>query len=110
MAEPPELWAFAVANFVIFGFGAVLTAISFVAYQRSGRQATFRVSTLGFAFVTAGGVVEPVYEFGLKGDYHLGGRELLAVQAVEGVLIGAGLALLFYSIYRYNTAPPAEPA
>jgi cbb3-type cytochrome oxidase subunit 3 len=103
MAEPPELWTFAASSLLLFVFGAVLTGISYVAYRRNGRHATFRLSTLGFALVTAGGLVEPVYQSVLKGDYHLTGRELLAMQTVEGALIGAGLGLLFYSIYRYNT-------
>lgn len=102
MSEPPELWTFAAANLLTFAFGAILTGLSYLAYRSSGRTETFRNAALGFGLVTVGGAAEPVYQLLLKGDYHLGGRELLAVQTVEGALIGLGLGLLFYSIYRHG--------
>lgn len=101
MAEPPEFWAFLLANLVLGLFGGVLTALSFTAYRRNGKT-SFRNATLGFAFVTLGGSVEPIYQLPVKGSYELGGREMLALQSVEGILIGLGLALLFFSIYAYE--------
>lgn len=102
MAEPPELWTFAVANLITFGFGATLTSLSYYAYRSSNRTPSYLLSTVGFGLLTVGGMAEPVYQLGLKGDYHLSGRELLALQTAEGLLIAIGLGLLFYSIYVHD--------
>lgn len=102
MAEPPEMWAFLLTTLIKLGFGGILTALSFVAYRSMTRNRSFLTSTVGFGLITAGGVSEAVYQLVLKGDYRLDGRELLAIQAFEGLLTGIGLGLLFYSIYRHN--------
>lgn len=104
MADPPELWTFVAANLIVFGFGSLLTALSFIAYYSRSTSRTFRDATIGFGLITFGGVVEPVYQLGLKGDYHLAGRELLALQTAEGILMALGLGMLFYSIKGYNSA------
>lgn len=98
MAEPPELWTFLVFNLIVLIFGAILAAFSYATYRRSHRE-RFRHATIAFGLVTLGGLIEPVYQLVVKDDYRLAGRELLAVQSVEGLLMGAGLALLLYSIY-----------
>lgn len=100
VAEPPEFWAFVASNLFVFGSGAILTVLSFRAYRRSNTTA-FRTASAGFALITVGALVEAVYEVGIRGSYHLGGRELLMLHTVEGVLIGAGLMGLFYSLKRY---------
>ena len=102
MAEPPELWTFTAANLVMFGFGATLTTLSYYAYRSTGRQPSYFLSTLGFGLITVGGLAEPVYQLGLKGDYHLSGREMLAVQTAEAMLTALGLGLLFYAIYAHD--------
>lgn len=103
MAEPPELWAFLVANLFVFSFGATLTTLSYYAYRSSGRRSSFRLSTVGFGILTIGGVVEPLYQLGIRGDYSISGRELLLLQSIEGVFVAFGLGLLFYSIYIHNS-------
>lgn len=108
MAEPPELWTFLVANLFVFGFGATLTSLSYYAYRVNGRKPSFRLSTIGFGVLTIGGVVEPIYQLGLKGDYSISGRELLALQTMEGIFVAIGLGLLFYSIYIHNTGSTEE--
>jgi hypothetical protein len=102
MANPPELWTFTIANFVTFGLGSILTALSFYAYRTNGRRRSLRDATVGFGFLTLGMVVEPVYQLGFRGDFRLNGRELLALQTIEGVLLSLGLGLLFYSIYVHG--------
>lgn len=109
MAEPPEFWTFTVANVLMFGFGATLTTLSYYAYRSTGRKPSYFRSTLGFGLITIGGLAEPIYQLGLKGDYHLGGRELLALQTAEALLTGLGLGLLFYAIYIHDPGRP-EPA
>lgn len=108
MGEPPELWAFVLANVFIFGFGATLTTLSYYAYRVNGRKPSFRLSTIGFGVLTVGGVVEPLYQLGMRGDYAVSGRELLALQSIEGVFFAVGLGLLFYSIYIHDAGPEAR--
>lgn len=108
MAEPPEVWTFAAANVVSFVFGAVLTGVSYLAYRYRGRSASFLYATLGFGTITAGGLAEPVYQLGFKTDNTASGRELLALQTIEGLLVAAGLGLLFYSIYEYDRRVGSE--
>ena len=102
MDKSPELWACILANTVLFLIASVLTALSYLAYRRSDGQSSYRFATIGFGFVVLGGLVEPVYLFGVRGDYNLQETELLALQAGEGVLIALGLGLLFYAITRHN--------
>lgn len=103
MAEPPELWTALLVNVAIALFGGVLTMLSYTSYQRTNRR-SFRNATLGFAFITLGGTVEPFYQILFRQSYSLGQRELLALQTVEGLLIAIGLALLFYSIFSFNSS------
>lgn len=102
MAEPPEFWTYVIANFTMFGFGVVLTGLSFFAYRADSTRRSLRNATVGFGFLTVGGLVAPVYQLGLKGEYSLSGRELLVVQSVEGLFLAAGLGMLFYSVYHYS--------
>ncbi|MFB6135440.1 MAG: hypothetical protein ABEJ04_01650 [Halobacteriaceae archaeon] len=102
MAEPPELWTFVVTNLFVFGFGSVLTVLSFLVYWKRGHRTAFRDATVGFACVTASGLVAPVYQLFIRQGYDLDGRELLTVQTVEGAFLALGLGVLFYSIYRYQ--------
>lgn len=103
MAEPPELWSFLVANLFVFAFGATLTTLSYYAYRTSDRRASYRLSTIGFGVLTIGGVVEPLYQLGYRTDYQISGRELLALQSLEGAFVAIGFGLLFYSIYIHNS-------
>jgi hypothetical protein len=98
MADPPEFWVFVAANVFVLLVGTSLTALSTAAYRRTGR-ATLGYAALGFGLVTVGGVGESVYELGIRGTYEIGGRELLLLHSVQSILIGVGLATLFYSVW-----------
>lgn len=100
MAEPPELWAFVLASSLLFVAGGVLTALSYRAYLRL-QQRTLRLASAGFALVTLGGLLELLYQFGFRQDYHLDGRELLALQTAESLTITAGLVIIFYALVRH---------
>lgn len=102
MAEPPEFWTFVLTNFMMFGFGIVLTALSYLAYRANETRRSLRNATIGFGLLTVGGLVAPAYQLGVRGTYELGGRELLVVQSVEGLFLASGLGMLFYSIYRHS--------
>ncbi|MFC6824105.1 hypothetical protein [Halopelagius fulvigenes] len=111
MSKPPELWAFVIANTGLFVASGVLTALSYVAYRQSGGDSSYRTAALGFGFVVLGGLVEPVYQLGVKGgDYSLTGSELLVLQSGEGALITLGLGLLFWAIVNHPGSASAAEA
>lgn len=110
MSELARLGMFLMANVLQFTVGAVITGLSYLVYRSSGGKTAFRNSTLGFLLITIGGVLAPVYQIWIKGDYSISGRELLELQILEGTLITVGLALLLYSIYGFNTRPKRVPA
>lgn len=101
MAEPPEFWTFLASNVLLLLLGGVLTFLSYQAYKRNRENRSFLWAMAGFSAITLGALVEAIYELGIRGSYELGGRELLALHTVEGVLIAVGLGALFYSLTRY---------
>lgn len=101
MAEPPEFWLFVASNLVVLLLGGILTVLSATALRRSPGNQAFRGAVVGFGAITLGTVVEAIYELGIRKSYHLGGRELLFLHTVEGVLVAIGLAALFYSLQQY---------
>lgn len=103
MAEAPEFWTYVITNFMMFGFGIVLTGLSYFAYRADRSRPSLRNATIGFGLLTIGGLVAPVYQLGIRGAYSLSGRELLAVQSVEGLFLAAGLGTLFFSIYHHSS-------
>lgn len=98
--QPPEFWSFISVSLLVFVFGGILTAISFVAYRRE-RKRSLQGASLGFLFVTASGVVGVVYQIFIERSYYLGGVELLRLQTIEGVLLALGFLTLLYSVYQY---------
>lgn len=104
MAEPLEFWTYVLTNFMMFGFGLMLTGLSYFAYRTDKTRFALRNATIGFGLLTIGGLVAPLYQIGYKTQYQLDGRELLAIQSVEGLFLAAGLGMLFYSIYRYSNS------
>ncbi|MFB6310977.1 MAG: hypothetical protein ABEH64_07320 [Salinirussus sp.] len=103
MSNPPELWAFIIANIIGAGLAFLMTLLSFLAYRATNRSQSFRSATIGFGLLTLGTMVEPMYQLILRGDYNLSGRELLGLQSVEAVLLGLGFGVLFYSIYVHSS-------
>lgn len=100
VSEPAELWLFVFSNVLLLVAGGGLTVLSYRAYVRTRRRA-FAAALGGFGTVTFGALVEAIYELGIRGSYELSGRELLALHTVEGLLIAAGLAALYYSLTQY---------
>lgn len=99
----PELWAFVLANVGLFLVSSVLTGLSYLAYRRNDGGPAFKFASIGFGLVVLGGLVEPLYQLVVRGDYNVTGSELLLLQTGEGVLIAGGLGVLFYAITRHTT-------
>lgn len=106
MTRPPELWAFILANALLFLTGCLLMALSFFAYYQHPRESSYRYSTIGFAFIVLGGLISPVYRLGIRSDYHLNASQRLLLQSGEGILLAVGLGLLFYAITRHGAGSP----
>lgn len=100
MAEPPELWTFVASNVLILATGGTMTILSLRAYLRS-RNTSFGTAMAGFGLITVGGIIDIIYELGIRNSYELPGRELLALHTVQGVVIAAGLATLFVSLRQH---------
>jgi hypothetical protein len=100
MSDPPEFFLFILANLFVLSIGTALTALSLATYRRHGNP-THRVGAVAFGAITLGGVADAIYELGVRGSYEITGRELLALHSVESILIGAGLASLFYALRYY---------
>ena len=106
--DEPELWAFVLANASLFVVSSVLTGLSYLAYRRSDSRASYRFASLGFGLVVLGGLVEPLYQLVVRGDYNITGGELLLLQTGEGFLIASGLGILFYAITHHRTGTSAS--
>lgn len=105
MGNPPELWAFILANTGVFLISGLLVGLSYVAYRRSDGQPSYLLTAVGFGFVMLGGLVEPLYQLVIRGDNVINHTELLWLQSGEGVFIASGLGILYYAIARH---PPAS--
>ena len=110
--------AILVVNGLVFLFGCAMTGLSLAAYRATDGRGSYRWSTAGFAFITVGCVIEPVFQYGIRRDWDISGIELLYLQAMEGTFLALGLGILFVSIYRHGrgrSTPgtervPTEPA
>lgn len=91
-----------VVNGLVFLFGCAMTGLSLAAYRATDGNDSYRWSTVGFALITVGCVVEPVFQYGIRRDWEITGVELLYLQAMEGAFFALGLGILFVSIYRYG--------
>ncbi|GAB3672779.1 DUF7521 family protein [Halopiger thermotolerans] len=102
-SNPPELWAFIIANTLLFVISSVLVVLSYAAYRQSDDRTSYLTATIGFVAVVLGGLVEPGYQLVVRGDFNIDGTELLWLQTAEGLLIAAGLGLIFYAVTHHGS-------
>lgn len=106
--DKPELWAFVLANASLFVAASVLAGLSYLAYRRSDGGSSYKFASIGFGSIVLGGLVEPLYQLVVLGDYNITGTELLLLQTGEGLLIASGLGILFYAITSHGRGSPAD--
>lgn len=97
-----EVWALFAVNFLGFLLGALITTLSYLAYRSSDGKTALRNATVGFALLTIGTAVEPIYQLGIERSHVLASDQNIMLQLTEGVVISLGFLVLFFSIYRYS--------
>jgi len=97
MVNGTLFWVFVASNVFVLFVGGSLTLLSAAAYRRRGDR-TFVYGTLGFGTVTAGSILELLYELLVKQSQELTTADVLALRTGESVIVGVGLLLLFYSL------------
>lgn len=97
--QPPEFWTTLSSNILVLLMGGALTVISYLAFRRE-RDRSFQIAALGFLFLVLGNITLMIYQIFVNRSYFLGGRELLGIQTIQGVLIALGFLFLLYSLYR----------
>ena len=100
MANPPQLWTLVLSNAFVFLVGGALTVLSYRAQHRLDR-APLRYVTVGFALVTLSTIAEVVYAPAIAGVFEVSGPQLLTLYTIESLLIGVGLASVFYALRQY---------
>jgi hypothetical protein len=97
MATSPEFVGFVALSVVVLLAGGALTTIALLAYRRE-RTRSLLAAVIGFALITAGLLVESVYEIGIKSPFFLTGVEILRLQLIELTTIIVGIGALLYSL------------
>lgn len=103
MADPLEVWVLIAVNFFGFFLAAILTVLSYYAYQSGEKKTSLRNATAGFGLLTVGTAIEPMYQVGIEGTPVLASDQNITLQLIEGAVISLGFFALFFSIYRYSS-------
>lgn len=93
----PHLWSLVLSNIFVFIVGGSLTILSYRTYSRMGK-ASLRYVTLGFALITASTIAETMYVPDLADGGSVTDPQLLTAYTVESLLIGFGLACIYYGL------------
>ena len=85
------------SNTFVFAIGGALTYLSLQARRRVGKS-NLNYTTLGFGLVTLSTVAEVIYAPAIIGIYEITESTLLILYTIESLLIGLGLASIYYSV------------
>jgi hypothetical protein len=97
MSSDPTLWMLVFSNVFVLIIGGSLTYYGFQAQRRVGKP-NLKYATLGFALVTLSTIAEVIYSPAVIGIYEISGSSLLILYTIESLLIGFGLASIYYSV------------
>lgn len=97
MINLPHLWLLVLSNIFVFLVGGFLTILSYRTYNRMGK-ASLRYVTFGFALITASTIAETMYVPDLADGGSVTDPQLLSAYTVESLLIGFGLACIYYGL------------
>jgi hypothetical protein len=85
------------SNTFVFAIGGALTYLSIQARRRVGKS-NLNYTTLGFGLVTLSTIAEVIYAPAIIGIYEITESTLLILYTIESLLIGLGLASIYYSV------------
>jgi uncharacterized membrane protein len=85
------------SNTFVFAIGGALTYLSLQARRRVGKS-NLNYTTLGFGLVTLSTIAEVIYAPAIIGIYEITESTLLILYTIESLLIGLGLASIYYSV------------
>jgi hypothetical protein len=92
-----HIWSLVLSNVFVFIVGGSLTVLSYRAHNRLGK-ASLRYITFGFALITASTIAEVVYVPALAGGEIVTDPQLITAYTIESLLIGLGLACIYYGL------------
>ena len=96
-SSPPTIWMLVLSNTFVFAIGGALTYLSLQARRRVGKS-NLNYTTLGFGLVTLSTIAEVIYAPAIIGIYEITESTLLILYTIESLLIGLGLASIYYSV------------
>lgn len=103
-----DVWLLLAVNFLGFILGAVITGLSYYAYRSSDQKKPLRNATAGFALLTVGTAIEPVFQLMVDGTHIIASEHYIRLQLFEGSIISLGFLVLFFSIYKYSSRSKRE--
>ena len=97
MASLPHLSLLVLSDIFVLLLGGSLTILSYKAYIRIGKV-SLRYVTIGFALITASAIAEVMTVPVIAGGGSATNPQLLTAYAVESLMIGLGLATIYYGL------------
>lgn len=97
MTSYTHLWSLVLSNIFVFVVGGSLTVLSYRTYRRMGK-ASLRYVTIGFALITTSTIAETGYVPALATGGSVTDPQLLTAYTIESLLIGFGLACIYYGL------------
>jgi hypothetical protein len=70
-----EVWALVAVNFSGVALGTIITGVSYVAYGSHDRDRALVNATIGFALITLGMTMEPLYQLGIRWSHVLASEQ-----------------------------------
>jgi hypothetical protein len=96
-----EVWALVAVNFSGVALGTIITGVSYVAYGSHDRDRALVNATIGFALITLGMTMEPLYQLGIRWSHVLASEQNVLLQILEGTVFALGFLILFLSTFRH---------